>query len=86
MADALITPPLPEELWFRIREVQTKNLSCEVLVNFKEGKVQSWTISIEELPASGRQDIRLQTSKKGQRVPPPACSKPRDSDTNIYKK
>lgn len=60
----LITPPLPESLWFRIREIQTKNLDCDLNVKFWNGKVKEWTLTISEEPESGRQDIRLQASEK----------------------
>jgi hypothetical protein len=63
MAKVLITPPLPEELWFRVREIQTKKLACNLSINFDEGKVLNWTLTIPELPTSGRQDIRLQKAK-----------------------
>lgn len=63
MSRALVTPPLPEELWFRIREIQTKNLDCDLDIIFIQGKVKEWTIKINEEPVSGRQDIRLQQTK-----------------------
>jgi len=63
MSKALITPPLPEELWFRIREIQTKKLNCTLGVSFTGGKVHNWVLSIVEGPVSGRQDIRLQKAK-----------------------
>jgi hypothetical protein len=60
MGKALITPPLPEELWFRLREIQTKEITCTLDITIKSGKVVKWTTSIPEEPSSGRQDIRLQ--------------------------
>ena len=64
MAKALITPPLPEELWFRIREIQTKEITCDLDIQIVNGKVVKWTTSIPEEPSNGRQDIRLQPTQK----------------------
>lgn len=59
----LITPPLPEELWFRIREIQTKKLDCNLSIRFWNGTVRDWELSLTEEPETGRQDIRLQKAK-----------------------
>ena len=63
MAKALITPPLPEELWYRIREIQTRKLDCTLGIQFLNGKVKEWNLELTETPDSGRQDIRLQKAK-----------------------
>jgi hypothetical protein len=64
MSKALITPPLPEELWYRIREIQTRKGDCILSIEFIQGKVKEWKLSLLEYPHSGRQDIRLQALKE----------------------
>lgn len=62
--DALITPPLPEELWARVRELQTQRVTGQLTVNWLGGKVMDWEVRIKESSKSGRQGLRLQMRHK----------------------
>lgn len=63
MSDVLITPPLPEELWYRIREMQTKGVTGAIRIEWEDGKVARWVLEWEEISISGRNTIRMQKRK-----------------------
>lgn len=53
--------PVPKKLWHRMKMFQDHNLSGELIIQFRDGKVTQWDMSITE-EHDGQQDIALGAS------------------------
>lgn len=55
--------PIPKRLWNRIKMLQDHNLTGELIIQFKDGKVSEWHISMTE-KHDGQMDVALEASSR----------------------
>lgn len=53
--------PVPKRLWNRMKMLQNHNLTGELIIQFHEGKITQWDLSLTE-KHDGEMDIALEAS------------------------